>query len=774
MAIFVRPDGDQSNNNWTSAPLWSKINQAIPDDAALVQSENDPANDIFEVTLENQTDPAQSVGHIVRYRMQKGQSGGGQPGTINAIVGLYEATTLIASQTESNVSTGFATFSFTLSAGETDSISDYDDLRVRVDADKSAGARTSWLEVSGIEFETPSAPAVLVQLNFRGRIVNANAAAANAAFDGSDPALNADFTADSDTVFRIRYEMEETASADVTDAYELEYRVDQAGGSSYGAWTTLTFWEQIQANRTADSDTPIVGGTQAEGYAEAAATTNLISGSSRTFQAGEHREASPTGTITNLNNEHTEFEFAIWIPKTGLSATATVGHNNDASTWQFRIVRDDGTVLDTYTNTPTVTLNHVDGHLGGQHAETSSRIGPHKDSDGNLYTVMEPTDEFTAVLMMKSADGGVSWAEIDAAGRPTVTDLEAVDIRLMDDVLHVLWQPGATVQYSTFHTAAHATTPDTWVLEETVATGLTENLEQSCAIEVNSSDENEVIAFFSAQSGGQEVINYRRRSSGGTWDVSSTEIDQTGSDVFSHVVTTSKDHASDDFVAILYIDDTNADLYFKEVGVVTRVLTSDGSRTQIETDLEVGSPGNANAIMAVVYYDSSGTDKVMVGYVEATGEDMETRILSDPWGTISVGTEQKVSDAAILFNTKDSRMSPGHIAMDGTTAHAFFVDQTSEDLLRATNADGAGWGTPVTMKTGSIHWASTELYTHSSGNGGATVIGIINLDYLFSDFAETAPLAIGNGHIEYDELIIATGATVYPPFPRQQRRAVRM
>ncbi len=113
MATFVRPvSPDISTGNWTPDPsspttLFDKLDEVTPSDTDFVRSESDPTNDIFEVTLGTQTDPASSTGHIVRYRYQKGESGGGQPGTVNLIIGLYQSTTLIASTTVSNISTGF-------------------------------------------------------------------------------------------------------------------------------------------------------------------------------------------------------------------------------------------------------------------------------------------------------------------------------------------------------------------------------------------------------------------------------------------------------------------------------------------------------------------------------------------------------------------------------------------------------------------------------------------------------------------------------------------
>ncbi len=214
MPLFARPDGDITVGNWTPTPsspttLWDKLDETPFVDTDFVQSENDPANDVMEVSLTDVADPTSSVGHIVRYRYQKGQSGGGSPGVVNLIIGLYQGTTLIASTTHSGIATGFVGNSFTLTGPEADSITDYPDLRIRVDADKSSGARTSWAEVSGMEFETPSGAFVVEQVGWRWFQDGTGALTALAA-ENVKPTLPGN---ENYAIVRLRVELEETGGA---------------------------------------------------------------------------------------------------------------------------------------------------------------------------------------------------------------------------------------------------------------------------------------------------------------------------------------------------------------------------------------------------------------------------------------------------------------------------------------------------------------------------------------------------------------------------------
>jgi len=163
MAQFGRPISDVSTGSWTTTTLWSRIDEVTASDTDFIQSANNPSNDTCEVALTSSlTDPSSSASHTVRYRANYTTSGGGSPPTITLECRLMQGTTQIATQT-TTLSTGSAAvwqdLTFTLSGAQADSITDYTDLRLRFIANKSAGARTAWVEVSWAELEVPNAAA---------------------------------------------------------------------------------------------------------------------------------------------------------------------------------------------------------------------------------------------------------------------------------------------------------------------------------------------------------------------------------------------------------------------------------------------------------------------------------------------------------------------------------------------------------------------------------------------------------------------------------------
>ena len=71
--------------------------------------------------------------------------------------------------------------------------------------------------------------------------------------------------------------------------------------------------------------------------------------------------------------------------------------------------------------------------------------------------------------MLKSEDGGKTWAGKDTSNRPTNNDLENCDIAQDGDTLYIAHHDEATTIWEhIFYTSDHATTPDQWGTTDTV------------------------------------------------------------------------------------------------------------------------------------------------------------------------------------------------------------------------------------------------------------------------------------------------------------------
>ena len=138
MVQKARPASDISTGAWTATPLWSKVDEVTPDDDTTKITSDNPNSDTMEVKLTAVTDPVSSTGHIVSFRAKTGVF---DPEVEESICGmqiipkLVQGTTVISTGSTVNLTSDWATYSWTLTAGEADNITDYGDLRVRLTAD---------------------------------------------------------------------------------------------------------------------------------------------------------------------------------------------------------------------------------------------------------------------------------------------------------------------------------------------------------------------------------------------------------------------------------------------------------------------------------------------------------------------------------------------------------------------------------------------------------------------------------------------------------------
>lgn len=131
VAQYAVPISDTVVGTWITAPLYAKIDETTASDADSITSATKPEASTCKVKLSNLTDPNMSTGHIVRYRYQKDAAAGQ---AIALTIKLMQASTIIAQHTDSNISNGWTTSSFTLTSGEANSITDYTDLYLQFEA----------------------------------------------------------------------------------------------------------------------------------------------------------------------------------------------------------------------------------------------------------------------------------------------------------------------------------------------------------------------------------------------------------------------------------------------------------------------------------------------------------------------------------------------------------------------------------------------------------------------------------------------------------------
>ena len=163
MAQFAYPDGDITNPANVTGTYLDIDEGATSDDSDYIYGTNN-STDVYECSLDNVTDPNVHTGHIVRWRQAQADSDAGTPApssggnnsTLDVL--LIQGTTIIGGSTAISANEGsFAAGSFTLSAAEASNITDYTDLRVRIQFNGSGGNPNSRRSaaVSWVELEVP-------------------------------------------------------------------------------------------------------------------------------------------------------------------------------------------------------------------------------------------------------------------------------------------------------------------------------------------------------------------------------------------------------------------------------------------------------------------------------------------------------------------------------------------------------------------------------------------------------------------------------------------
>ena len=150
MPQFLRPSSDISAGAWTTAPLFSKINESSSNDSPFIESPTG-SNTTCDLGLSSANNPDTGT-RTLRIRVRKGASGGNTRG-LN--YNLKQGSTSVQSGTvEATLTETFTTFSITI----TGTITDYSDLSLELISTGTvtgAGTARRTVEVSWAEFEIP-------------------------------------------------------------------------------------------------------------------------------------------------------------------------------------------------------------------------------------------------------------------------------------------------------------------------------------------------------------------------------------------------------------------------------------------------------------------------------------------------------------------------------------------------------------------------------------------------------------------------------------------
>jgi len=433
--------------------------------------------------------------------------------------------------------------------------------------------------------------------------------------------------------------------------------------------------------------TPRVSIVATPAYSDGDATADLLPGSPAPFAPGFGLSLSERTPRWTGANRHSEFEWPLVVRRYADGPQV----NEAGDRFDFRMVDAAGQPV-ANSAAARVTLAVAPGHLGGTFVENPGRIGPWQATNGDLYVIMEPTETDNKLMMMKSADGGRSWREVDGANRPDTNDLESVDSRLVGDRIHIAHQVTSSVRYHVFRTSDHPTHPDSWEIRDEVA-ARAQAIAQTATIAVRS--DRSVVAIFLA-----DRLHYAIRRPEGVWSAP-VAIDAEASFINAGPQAIA---GRGDSVHLAYFSDDGGTWY--------RRLLPDGTLTARQRLAEGAGSGRAEygAVLPLAY--DRGSDTVSIAYRLDDGSLWERRVRGGSAPTPPV----RITDRRVITNAVDSQQAAADLVADGGTSHVLFVDEGTRSIF-SIRQENDEWQVPVLrIKDIQGSWVRGNVIERPDGN----------------------------------------------------------
>ncbi len=382
--------------------------------------------------------------------------------------------------------------------------------------------------------------------------------------------------------------------------------------------------------------------------------------------------------------------------------------------------------------------------------------GPVYDSNGNIYRITEQRigDALglgNHVQVMKSSDGGVTWAVQDETNIPgyadgasgTYNDLESAWLlqNASAKQIYPIWCKAQSRWFSaTFNTSDHPTAPDQFVTAETPGTGgwdtfSTTANESGISGAVLSNGDLQAFVRGTPQSS-LEAFKWRKRV-GTTWVDKGYITDSVGMSRPQAVVGESD----------------KVYLFYRGLGGTVRYRTVASNDTvsasaQISASAGASDTKYMNNCLPPVYYDAGGTPVVTVAYVNGSDQLKTNEVRGGTVGSeITVSTDTLVVDPLndVGAGTDNQGPSAALVAV-GTTLYAFWG--TGTVVKYATKADGGSWSAATTYVNLGVGHEAQWIYANKFTRSGSTLIGLTYDD---------GPHGDDDSNITYNELLVSGG-----------------
>ncbi len=395
--------------------------------------------------------------------------------------------------------------------------------------------------------------------------------------------------------------------------------------------------------------------------------------------------------------------------------SATTASFSAAGVYLLRLTADDSSAQPYDDVTVAAIARPLPGLVRDEDAgispETQGYLGPFVDGNGNLYTVVESDlASRNQPALFKSADGGSTWAEVDAAGRPAgVGDLEGAWMAQEGTTLHLVYQDSAgDVKYATFATSDATLDPDRWAIRETDIVRAAVTV-QGCVVVPLST--GEVWAIWHDRGG----AGYAKRA-GGQWGPVAGISGATAG--------LSAVRGANDRVHIFYKDPGHR--------IQHRTLAPDGLLSEPARLDDRGGHPVFKSMTNPVHYDEAGEAVVAIVWADPAGYLRAARVVGDG----GPAAEEIIPSGVALTNPGGGNVAlVAALAVDPSTRtlHVLWADSLTRNLFASHSTGGGPWSAPVAVEGATradwIHGAN--VYRHTAEHAGHLVLGYLidnNLD----------------------------------------------
>jgi len=469
-------------------------------------------------------------------------------------------------------------------------------------------------------------------------------------------------------------------------------------------------WEDVLARDFPYPDeisTPRVSVVSTTAWNAGDATQDVLSGSNRPFAPGsgvalDSMSAAWSTASAEAEVAHGEWEWPLVIRRFADGAVA----NEPGDVFELRMVDAEGRPVLPSQGGPVarVVLEVPDRLLGGTYVETPGVLGPWQTTRGDLYFPLEPAETDNVLMMVRSVDGGRTWAELDGENRPATDDLEGFATAFHDGRVYMLHQISEATYLHAFRTSDVAAAPDSWeVRDELVATHSKPPTQVAALV---ARTDGSLVAVYGDSVG----LRLRVRAPEGGWSderrveapaglVASGVMAVRGQGNVVHLAYTAGDGARRSAWLTTFLPDGT-------FGEASRLADGIGPAEE---------EGGALAPLAHLEEDGS----VVVLYRLADGSLHERRVATD--GSLSAPV--RVTERRVVQNGSDSDQVGADAVVHDGTVHVLFIDEETRDLWHTSSAAAGVW-TPARPVVEGINaqWIRGAVLR---GSAGAPVYGFV-------------------------------------------------